>query len=96
MFKRVIALSTAAILLLSPMSASAVTWKEVVDGLKTSNSYTKDGLTATKDGDNYTFEGGQVDDLVDINSYIFGKDGKFYFNGVQFKRMDIFADGSNY
>ena len=96
MFKRVIALSTAAILLLSPMSASAVTWGEVVNGLNTSNTFKKDGLTATKDGDNYTFEGGQVDDLVDINSYVFGKDGKFYFNGVQFKKMDIFADGSNY
>ena len=34
MFKKVIALSTAAMILLTPMSASAVSWGEVVNGLK--------------------------------------------------------------
>ena len=38
MFKKVIALSTAAMILLTPMSASAVSWREVVNGLKTKGS----------------------------------------------------------
>ena len=93
MFKRVIALSTAAILLLSPMSASAVTWKEVVDGLKTSNSYTKDGLTATKDGDKYTFEGGEIEDDVNFD---FDEGGTFYFNGVKIENLHVYTEGNNY
>ena len=93
MFKRVIALSTAAILLLSPMSASAVTWKEVVDGLKTSNSYTKDGLTATKDGDKYTFEGGEIEDDVNFD---FDESGTFYFNGVKIENLHVYTEGNNY
>ena len=49
MFKKVIALSTAAMILLTPMSASAVSWGEVVNGLKTKGSYTDGKMTATKD-----------------------------------------------
>ena len=89
MFKKVIALSTAAMILLTPMSASAVSWGDVVSGLKTKGSYTDGKLTATKDGDTYTFEGGQIDDHVAISSGIFGKDGKFYFNGVQMDELNI-------
>ena len=96
MFKKVIALSTAAMILLTPMSASAVTWGDVVSGLKTKGSYTDGKLTATKDGDTYTITGGQIDDYVAISSGIFGKDGKFYFNGVQLGEMGIYADGGNY
>lgn len=51
MFKKVIALSTAAMILLTPMSASAVSWGEVVNGLTTKGSYTDGKMTATKDGD---------------------------------------------
>ena len=72
MFKKVIALSTAAMILLTPMSASAVSWGEVVNGLRTKGSYTDGKLTATKDGDTYTITGGQIDYYVDISSGIFG------------------------
>ena len=89
MFKKVIALSTAAMILLTPMSASAVSWGEVVNGLTTKGSYTDGKMTATKDGDTYTFTGGQIDDYVAISSGIFGKDGKFYFNGVQMDELNI-------
>ena len=89
MFKKVIALSTAAMILLTPMSASAVSWGEVISGLKTKGSYTDGKMTATKDGDTYTFTGGQIDDYVAISSGIFGKDGKFYFNGVQMDELNI-------
>lgn len=89
MFKKVIALSTAAMILLTPMSASAVSWGDVVSGLRTKGSYTDGKMTATKDGDTYTFTGGQIDDYVAISSGIFGKDGKFYFNGVQMDELNI-------
>ena len=61
MFKKVIALSTAAMILLTPMSASAVSWGEVISGLKTKGSYTDGKMTATKDGDTYTFTGGELE-----------------------------------
>ena len=47
MFKKVIALSTAAMILLTPMSASAVSWGDVVSGLRTKGSYTDGKMTAT-------------------------------------------------
>ena len=96
MFKKVIALSTAAMILLTPMSASAVSWGDVVSGLKTKGSYTDGKMTATKDGDTYTITGGQIDDYVAISSGIFGKDGKFYFNGVQMDGLSIDADEGKY
>ena len=96
MFKKVIALSTAAMILLTPMSASAVSWGEVVSGLRTKGSYTDGKMTATKDGDTYTIEGGQIDDYVSISSGIFGKDGKFYFNGVQMDKLHIYAEEGKY
>lgn len=71
MFKKVIALSTAAMILLTPMSASAVSWGEVISGLKTKGSYTDGKMTATKDGDTYTFTGGELEG-VSISSYLAG------------------------
>ena len=96
MFKKVIALSTAAMILLTPMSASAVSWREVVSGLRTKGSYTDGKMTATKDGDTYTFEGGRIDDIVAISSGSLGKDGKFYFNGVQMDELSIDAEEGKY
>ena len=92
MLKKVVALSTAAMLLLTPMGASAVTWGEVVNGLRTSNTFKQDGLTATKDGDSYTFTGGKIEGNVAVNPFRFGVNGKFYFNGVQFESMDIYTN----
>ena len=50
MFKKVIALSTAAMILLTPMSASAVSWGDVVSGLRTKGSYTDGKMTAQRMG----------------------------------------------
>ena len=66
MFKKVIALSTAAMILLTPMSASAVSWGEVVNGLTTKGSYTDGKMTATKDGDTYTFTGGELEGGINL------------------------------
>ena len=95
MLKKVIALSTAAMILLTPMSASAVSWGEVVSGLKTKGSYTDGKLTATKDGDTYTFTGGELEG-ASISSYWLDANGKIYFNGVQMNVLSIYADEGKY
>ena len=95
MFKKVIALSTAAMILLTPMSASAVSWGDVVSGLKTKGSYTDGKMTATKDGDTYTFTGGELEG-VSISSYWLDANGKIYFNGVQMEGLSISADEGKY
>ena len=95
MLKKVIALSTAAMILLTPMSASAVTWEEVTDILKSKNSYTDGKLTATRDGNDYTFTGGELEEVY-ISSYYLDANGKIYFNGVQMDELDIYADEGKY
>ena len=88
MLKKVIALSTAAMILLTPMSASAVSWGEVIGGLKTKGSYTDGKMTATRDGNDYTFTGGELEDVF-ISPYDFNVNGKIYFNGVQMDDLSV-------
>ena len=105
MLKKVIALSTAAMILLTPMSASAVTWGQIASGLQTSNTFKGDKLTVTKDGDTYTFTGGEIEieiesgnkfDRIKKLSDSFPKGGRFFFNGVQIAYMGIAADNEKY
>ena len=97
MLKKVIALSTAAMILLTPMSASAVTWGQIASGLQTSNTFKEDKLTVTKDGDTYTFTGGEIEFNMDEGfSDSFQKGGSFFFNGVQVEYVDITADNEKY
>ena len=97
MFKKVIALSTAAMILLTPMSASAVTWGQIARGLQTSNTFKEDKLTVTKDGDTYTFTGGEIESNMDEGfSDSFQKGGSFFFNGVQIEYVDISAGNEKY
>lgn len=97
MLKKVIALSTAAMILLTPMSASAVTWGQIASGLQTSNTFKEDKLTVTKDGDTYTFTGGEIEFNMDEGfSDSFQKGGSFFFNGVQIEYVDIAADNGKY
>ena len=97
MLKKVIALSTAAMILLTPMSASAVTWRQIASGLQTSNTFKEDKLTVTKDGDTYTFTGGEIEfNMGGGFSGSFQKGGSFFFNGVQIAYMDIIANNEKY
>ncbi len=97
MLKKVIALSTAAMILLTPMSASAVTWRQIASGLQTSNTFKEDKLTVTKDGDTYTFTGGKIEfNMGGGFSGSFQKGGSFFFNGVQIAYVDITADNEKY
>ena len=97
MLKKVIALSTAAMILLTPMSASAVSWGQIASGLQTSNTFKEDKLTVTKDGDTYTFTGGEIESNMDEGfSDSFQKGGSFFFNGVQIEYVDISAGNEKY
>ena len=96
MFKKVIALSTAAMILLTPMSASAVTWGQIASGLQASNTFKEDKLTVTKDGDTYTFTGGEIEYRGEKLSDSFQNGGSFFFNGVQITYMRIIADNEKY
>ena len=97
MLKKVIALSTAAMILLTPMSASAVTWGQIASGLQASNTFKEDKLTVTKDGDTYTFTGGEIEYNMDEEfSDSFQKGGSFFFNGVQIEFVDISACNGKY
>ena len=97
MLKKVIALSTAAMILLTPMSASAVTWGQIASGLQASNTFKEDKLTVTKDGDTYTFTGGEIElNMGGGFSGSFQKGGSFFFNGVQIAYMDIIANNEKY
>ena len=101
MLKKVIALSTAAMILLTPMSASAVTWGQIASGLQASNTFKEDKLTVTKDGDTYTFTGGEIgieiefDEIKELSDS-FQKGGSFFFNGVQIAYMGITANNEKY
>ena len=97
MLKKVIALSTAAMILLTPMSASAVTWGQIASGLQTSNTFKEDKLTVTKDGDTYTFTGGEIEFNMDEGfSDSFQKGGSFFFNDVQVEYVDISGENEKY
>ena len=76
MFKKVLALTLALVMLLMPMTASAVTWNTILDNLSSKNTYTEGDTTATKDGDTITVSGGVVEDISIFES------GKYVFKGV--------------
>ena len=98
MLKKTAALTVSAVLLLQPMTASAVTWSNIVDGLRNSgsNRYTEDGTTIEKDGDNYTVSGGTIDDYGWIDEGYFGKNGNVTLNDLVIDgNLHIFSeDGS--
>lgn len=61
--KRLTALALALVMLISPMTASAVTWSEVSAAVKSSGSYSGGGVSATKDGDTTTVTGGSIENV---------------------------------
>ena len=98
MLKKTAALTVSAVLLLQPMTASAVTWGNIVNGLRNSgsNRYTEDGTTIEKDGDNYTVTGGTIDEYGWIDEGYFGKNGNVTLNDLVIDgNLHIFSeDGS--
>lgn len=85
MFKKTIAIMLAAVMLLQPVAASAVSWGEVVSSLQSSGSYSGEGTTATKDEDGkVTVTGGTVSDVC-----IDDEGGEYTF-------VDVTIDGENF
>lgn len=76
MLKRILAAAMALIIMIMPMTAGAVSWSQIVEGLWGSNTYTDGQTTATRNGDTTTVTGGAVDSI-----YI-AEDGHYVLNGV--------------
>ena len=98
MMKKTAALTVSAVLLLQPMTASAVTWNNIVTGLRNSgsNRYTEDGTTIEKNGDNYTVTGGTIEDYGRIDERYFGKKANVTLDNLVFdKTLYIHSEDGN-
>lgn len=91
MFKKCIALLTASVLLLTPMTAGAVTWGDIMTGIHTTGSFSGGGTTAVKENDTITVSGGEVEfrtEDYDASSYNFideiDESGNYMFEDVAF------------
>ena len=96
MFKKAVAITLSGIILLTPMTASAITWEEIVSGMG-SGTYEKDG-TRVEQGENgqYTVSGGKIDGTVDLGK-LMGKFDLFFKNLQMENGMTIFAGvGTSY
>ena len=93
MFKKVIAIITSVIILLTPIQASAVTWGEILTGLQASDTFTAGETAAarTSDGE-YVISGGQIDDLVEVNDLQFSDSLKVLFQNIGIERLNANAD----
>lgn len=75
MFKKLVALTLAALMLLNPMTAFAVSWSTVVTQLHETNSFSGDGIEAKAEGGAVTVSGdGTIENFYlseDFSSYTF-------------------------
>ena len=94
MLKKTAALTVSAVLLLQPMTASAVTWSNIVDGLRNSgsNRYTEDGTTIEQDGENYTVTGGTIEDYGRIDEKNFGKNANVFLNDMVMNEIQFMCE----
>ena len=100
MMKKAAAITLSKVLLLQPMTASAVTWKNIINGLRNSgtNRYTEDGTTIEKDGDSYIVSGGILTGTTWIKLDDFNDWRKILFKEINIEE-DIMAeldDGKEY
>ena len=100
MMKKAAATTLSTVLLLQPMTASAVTWKNIINGLRNSgtNRYTEDGTTIEKDGDSYIVSGGILTGTTWIKLDDFNDWRKILFKEINIEE-DIMAeldDGKEY
>lgn len=83
--KRAVAIALSTMMFLQPMTASAVTWGNIVNGLRNSgtNRYTEDGTTIEKDGDSYTISGGTIEDNGEVSFYYFGEKANIWLKNLE-------------
>ena len=92
MFKKMIAIITSVIILLTPIQASAVTWGNILTGLRASDTFTDGKTTATKTSDGeYVISGGQIDDLVEVRALQFSDSLKVLFQNIGIEQLDAHA-----
>ena len=96
MFKKMIAIITSVIILLTPIQASAVTWGAILTGLQASDTF-KDGETTaarTSEGE-YVISGGKIDDPVEVSELLqfqFSDSLKVLFQNIGIERLNANAD----
>ena len=93
MLKKMIAIITSVIILLTPIQASAVTWGEIVTGLQASDTFTSGETAAarTSEGE-YVISGGQIDELVEVSTLQFSDSLKVLFQNIKIKQLNAHAD----
>lgn len=92
MFKKMIAIITSVIILLTPIQASAVTWGEIVTGLQASDTFTSGETAAarTSEGE-YVISGGKIDDLVEVSALQFSDSLKVLFQNIGIEQLNAHA-----
>ena len=93
MLKKMIAIITSVIILLTPIQASAVTWGEIVTGLQASDTFTSGETAAarTSEGE-YVISGGQIDELVEVSTLQFSDSLKVLFQNIKIKQLNAYED----
>ena len=98
MLKKMIAIITSVIILLTPIQASAVTWGEIVTGLQASDTFTSgDGETTaarTSEGE-YVISGGQIGDPVEVSELLqfqFSDSLKVLFQNIGIEQLNAHED----
>ena len=93
MLKKMIAIITSVIILLTPIQASAVTWGEILTGLQASDTFTSGETAAarTSEGE-YVISGGKIDDLVEVSALQFSDSLKVLFRNIGIERLNAHED----
>ena len=93
MLKKMIAIITSVIILLTPIQASAVTWGEILTGLRASDTFTSGETAAarTSEGE-YVISGGQIDELVEVSTLQFSDSLKVLFQNIKIKQLNAHED----
>ena len=93
MLKKMIAIITSVIILLTPIQASAVTWGEILTGLQASDTFTSGETAAarTSEGE-YVISGGKIDDLVEVSALQFSDSLKVLFQDIKIGQLNAYED----
>ena len=93
MLKKMIAIITSVIILLTPIQASAVTWGEILTGLQASDTFTSGETAAarTSEGE-YVISGGKIDDLVEVSALQFSDSLKVLFRNIGIEQLNAHED----
>ena len=93
MLKKMIAIITSVIILLTPIQASAVTWGAILTGLQASDTFTSGETTATRTSEGeYVISGGQIEELVEVSKLQFSDSLKVLFQNIGIEQLNAHED----